>query len=248
MIALAIVVVLLVLIILSLPFLLDLNRYRDQYLPILEQALDRNIDVKDVRLTLFPTLGVQLRHVVIADDPAFSSKPFLTIPTLQVSVQWRPLLQRRIEVKSILVESPIVQVIRSTKGNLNISTIGKIPTSGQISNENVKPEDSVSPLLGVLAVKQVSLTGGTLQFEDRIHQPSKTYQIDNLTLKTDSVAIGETAQIRVHGMLMPYQTPFDVTGQLGPLRANLDIPMLTIDGLVGRYWSRYRLRSSKNGS
>ena len=41
MIVLAIVFALLVLIILSLPFLLDLNRYRDQYLPILEQALQK---------------------------------------------------------------------------------------------------------------------------------------------------------------------------------------------------------------
>jgi AsmA protein len=99
MVAVAIVLVFLVLIILLLPFLLDLNRYRDSYLPILEQVLHRNVEVEDVRLTLFPTLGVQLRDVVIADDLAFSSKPFLTVPSVQVAVKWGPLLQRRIQVK-----------------------------------------------------------------------------------------------------------------------------------------------------
>ena len=92
MVVVTIVLVLLVFLVLSLPFLLDLNRYRDQYLPVLEQALHRKVAVEDVRLTLFPTLGVQLRDVVIADDLAFSSKPFLTVPSVQVAIKWNQLM------------------------------------------------------------------------------------------------------------------------------------------------------------
>lgn len=233
MVAVAIVLVLLGAIILMLPFLLDLNRYRDQYLPVLEQALHRKVAVEDVRLTLFPTLGVQLRDVVIIDDLTFSSKPFLTVPSVQVAVQWRPLLQGRIQVASVVVENPIGKVIRSTKGDFNTSTMGKVSTTGPDSSENGEYKDSVSPLLGALAVKQFSLIGGILQFEDRIHQPPKVYQINNLTMNTESVAMGETALIRVNGMLMPYQIPFDVTGRLGPLQANFDLPDIDIDGRVG---------------
>ena len=234
MVAVAIVLVLLGAIILMLPFLLDLNRYRDQYLPILEQALHRKVEVEDVRLTLFPTLGVQLRQVVVADDPTLSSKPFLTVPSVQVAVQWKPLLQRRIEVESVLIENPILQVIRSEKGDFNTSTIGEISTSGEISSEKAEPQDSVSPFLGVLAVKRFSMTGGTLQYEDRTHQPLQAYQIEKLVLNTESVAIGETAGVRVHGMLMPYQVPFDVNGRLGPLQANLDIAELDVVGHLGK--------------
>lgn len=234
MVAVAIILVVLVLIILLLPFLLDLNRFRDQYVPILEQALHRKVAVEDVRLTLFPTLGVQLRNVVIEDDPVVSSKPFLTVPSVQVAIQWRPLLQRRVQVESVLIESPIVQVIRSAKGEFNIATMRKVSTSSSVSNEITVSKEAVSPLLGVLAVKQFSLTGGTLRFEDRTHQPSKTYQIDNLTVNTESVAIGEIALIRVQGMLMPYRTSLNVMGRLGPLQANLDIPQLNIEGIIGK--------------
>jgi uncharacterized protein involved in outer membrane biogenesis len=234
MIALAIVVVLLVLIILSLPFLLDLNRYRDHYLPILEQVLHRNVEVENVQLTLFPKLGVQLQDVVIADDPAFSSKPFLRVPSVQVAVQWRPLLQRRIQVESVLVEDPVVQIIRSAKGDLNTATIGKIHSPGTAPSDKAEPKDSVSPLLGVLAVEKFTMTGGTLDYEDRTHQPSQAYQIHSLVLNTESVAIGETAHIGLNGMVMPYQVPFDINGRLGPLQANLDIPELDISGHVGK--------------
>ncbi len=234
MVAVAIVLVLLVGMILMLPFLLDLNRYRDQYLPILEEALHRKVNVADVRLTLFPKLGLELKDVVIADDPSFSAQPFMAVPSLQVAVLWKPLLQRQVQVKSVLIENPVVRVIRNAKGDLNVATMGKISTTGKDLSKSEESGDSVSPLLGVFAVRQLALTGGTLEFEDRIPQSPQAYKIDHLTLNTESVAIGETAHIEMKGMLLPYQMPFDVSGQLGPLQANLDIPTMDINGHVGK--------------
>lgn len=234
MIVLAIVFALVVLIILSLPFLLDLNRYRNQYLPILEQALHRKVEVGDIRLTLFPKLGIQVRNVVIAEDPAFSSNPFLTVPSVQVSVQWRPLLQRRIQVEHVVIDNPVVQIIRLGNGDLNTATIGESQASGTPASKKATLKSSVSPLLGVFAVEQFSMTGGTLHYEDRTHQPPKAYQIESLELTTESVAIGQTAVVRATGMVLPYQMPFDVKGRFGPLQANLDIPEMSINGHIGK--------------
>ncbi len=234
MVAVAIVVVLLVGVILMLPFLLDLNRYRDHYLPILEEVLHRKVNVADVRLTLFPKLGLQLKDVQIADDPSFSAQPFIVVPSIQVAVLWKPLLQRQVQVKSVLIENPVVRVIRSAKGDLNVATMGKISSTGK---DHTKPEESggsVSPLLGVFAVRQLALISGTLEFEDRIPQPPQAYKIEGVMLKTESVAIREIARVVVKGMLLPYQIPFDVSGQLGPLRANLDVPMVKVSGHAGK--------------
>ena len=234
MIALAIVFALLIVVVLLLPFLLDLNRYRDQYLPVVEEALDRKVDVEDIRLTLFPTLGVQLRNVVIADDPVFGPKPFMTVPSVQVAVQWRPLLEQRVQVESVFIEDPIVRVIRSKTGELNTSTMGKVSPPDTTPDDTGEPADSVSPLLGVFAVEQVSMTGGTLDIEDRMPQPSQTYQIQSLSLDTRSVAIGKTAQIELNGTVMPYNMPVAVNARVGPIQADLDIPTLDIDGQVGK--------------
>ncbi len=234
MIALAVVFALLIVVVLLLPFLLDLNRYRDQYLPIVEEALARKVDVEDIRLTLFPTLGVQLRNVVIADDPAFSPQPFMTVPSVQVVVQWRPLFEKRVQVESVLIENPVVRVIRSKTGELNTSTMGKVSPPDTGPDNSGKPADPVSPLLGVFAVEQFSMTGGTVDFEDRMHQPSQTYHIQRVALGTQSVAIGKTAQIQLNGTVMPYNLPVDVNGRLGPIQANLDIPKMDIDGHVGK--------------
>ena len=152
-----IVIGLLTLVVLLLPFLLDLNRYRDQYLPILERALHRKIEVQDIRLTLIPKLGVRLKDVWIADDPTFSLTPFVTVPSVQVVVLWAPLLQRRIQVESVVIEDPTVHVIRSKKGTLNMATIGKDPASTQPTEQPFDPENSLMPFLGVFGVKRFSM-------------------------------------------------------------------------------------------
>ena len=39
---------------LSLPFLVDLNKYQDQYKPLIEEALNRKVQLQDIRLTIWP--------------------------------------------------------------------------------------------------------------------------------------------------------------------------------------------------
>ena len=231
---LAIVIVLCIVIIVSLPVLLDLNRYRDRYLPVLEQALHRSVDVQDVRLTIFPKLGIRLLNITIADDPVFSPTPFLTIPSAEVEVQWLPLLSRRIQVEQVFIQDPIVHVIRTQDGALNTATFGKDAPLQPNTKGASRTGESLKPLLGVFAVKRFSMTGGTLQYEDRSPKQSRSYQLDNLVLVTNSVQIGQTASIQAKGMVMPYRLPLEMNGRLGPLQANLDIPMIDVVGRLGK--------------
>jgi len=231
---LAIVIGLCLVVILLLPVLLDLNRYRDRYLPVLEQALHRPVDVQDVRLTIFPKLGVRLRDITIADDPVFSPSPFLTIPSAEVVVQWVPLLSRRIQVEHVLIRDPIVRVIRTHDGVLNTATIGKDPSLQPTGEGASGTEESLKPLLGVFAVEQFSMTGGTLLYEDRSPKQFRSSQLDNIKFMTNSVQIGQTASFQAQGMLMPYRLSLEINGRVGPLQSNLDVPMIDVLGRLGK--------------
>ena len=50
-IGLLIVVALVVGVILALPFLIDLNKYQNQFKPLIEDALNRKVQLQDIRLT-----------------------------------------------------------------------------------------------------------------------------------------------------------------------------------------------------
>ena len=58
---------------LSLPFLVDLNEYQDRYRPLIEDALNRRITLQDIRLTIWPRIGARVSGFTIQDDPAFRS-------------------------------------------------------------------------------------------------------------------------------------------------------------------------------
>lgn len=63
-IGLLIVIVLAVGAIVALPFLIDLNKYQDQYKPIIEEPLNRKIQLQDIRLTIWPRIGAKITELV----------------------------------------------------------------------------------------------------------------------------------------------------------------------------------------
>ncbi|MCW5785699.1 MAG: AsmA family protein, partial [Nitrospirales bacterium] len=152
MVGLALIIVLVFVAILFLPVLLDLNRYRDRYLPVLEQALHRPVEIQDVRLTLFPQLGVRMQGMTIGDDPAFSPQAFVTIPSVEVEIQWLPLLRRHIQVEHVRLQDPTFHVIRRHDGALNMATVGKDPALHPPEKAGSNPANALKPLFGVFAV------------------------------------------------------------------------------------------------
>ena len=124
-IGLLIVVALVVGVILALPFLIDLNKYQDQYKPLIEDALNRKVQLQDIRLTIWPRIGARVAGFVVLDDPAFGSSPFTSLTSLDVGVKLLPLLSGKVEVEEITLRDPVITVIKNKNGVLNISTIGR---------------------------------------------------------------------------------------------------------------------------
>src|SRR3970040_32338 len=103
---LLIVVVSVIGLILSLPFLIDLNKYQDQYKPLIEEALNRKVQLQDIRLTIWPRFGARVGGFTVLDDPSFSSGPFASLTSLDVGVKLMPLMSKKIEVEEITLRDP----------------------------------------------------------------------------------------------------------------------------------------------
>src|SRR5258705_10579912 len=106
-IGLLIVVALLVGVILALPFLIDLNKYQDQYKPLIEDALNRKVQLQDIRLTIWPRIGARVAGFAVLDDREFGSHPFTSLKSLDVEVKLRPLLSDTEEVEEITLRNPV---------------------------------------------------------------------------------------------------------------------------------------------
>lgn len=223
-IGLIVVVVLLVGGILSLPFLIDLNKYQDHYKPLIEEALNRKIQLQDIRLTIWPRIGARVAGFTVLDDPSFDSGPFASLTSLDVGVKLMPLLSGKVEVEEITLRDPVMTVITNKNKVMNVSTIG--PKTPRPAAESGTPSQSTGdPLqaLALLAVDRLSIDGGKLTYRDLSTTPVTEYQIEDLELLLKSVRLGQAPTLHLAATVQPYNLPVTLDGSFGPLVETLEV-------------------------
>jgi AsmA protein len=161
LIGLGVLVIVVAAAIFSLPFLVDLNKYQDQYKPLLEEALNRKVQLQDIRLTIWPRIGARVAGFAVLDDQAFGATPFTSLTSLEIGVKLGPLLRGKVEVEEITLRDPVITVIKNKSGVLNVATIGRtgVPTPETPSRAPIPSTDGPLKILALLAVDRVSITG-----------------------------------------------------------------------------------------
>src|SRR5216683_289469 len=124
-IAALVLVVLLVAAILIVPHVIDINQYHSQIQEQLQKRLGRPVTLGEMSLGLLPP-SFQVKNAVIAEDPRFkSSQPFANVEKLAVSVKLLPLLHKQVEISSLELDHPHIELIRDAQGTWNFATLGQ---------------------------------------------------------------------------------------------------------------------------
>ena len=235
-IGLLVLVVLLVGGVLALPFLVDLNKYQERYKPLIEEALNRKVQLQDIRLTVWPRIGARVAEFSVLDDPAFSSGPFASLSSLDVGVKLMPLLSGKVEVEEITLHSPVLTVIKNKNGVLNASTIGRkgMPVPEKPSRAPIPSTEGPLKLLALLAVDRVSVDGGKLTYRDLSSSTPTEYVLQDLELLLRDVRLGQTPNLHVATLVQPFNLPVKLDGTFGPLRETMDIDAINFQLGMGK--------------
>ena len=98
----------------------DVNRYRGTIQAQLQQHLGSPVQLGDMHLKLFPP-SITVQNLAIADDPRFSSDaPFVKASELDVAVKLFPLLHKDIQIESLNLEQPTVNLIKNQGGPVEL--------------------------------------------------------------------------------------------------------------------------------
>src|SRR5947209_9913079 len=97
----------------------DVNKYRGAIQSELQKRLGRPVNLGDMHLKLFPPrFGVN--DLAIGDDPRFSpDAPFVKAKELDVSIKLLPLIHKQIEIDSLSLRRPNVNLIKNQAGQWN---------------------------------------------------------------------------------------------------------------------------------
>ncbi len=120
----AIVVAVLAAIVVALPLFFDADAFRPRIEAELRSALAREVKIGHISLSLMAG-GVSAENIAIADDPAFSSKPFVRAKSLDVGLDLMALIfSRTLNIHSITVVEPEIALVHTDGGKWNFSSLG----------------------------------------------------------------------------------------------------------------------------
>ncbi|MGZ4899996.1 MAG: AsmA family protein, partial [Candidatus Angelobacter sp.] len=173
-IAIAVIVVLLVAATFIVPHLIDVNQYHGQIQSQLERRLGRKVTLGKMGLRLFPP-AFDVENTTIAEDSLFASdRPFATADKLAVSVKFWPLLRKQLEVNSLELVHPHIELVRNAQGVWNFATLGQ--EAKPTPTQKIPPQPAQAPT-------PTTTTGPTGK------QPAGQLTLANLFINDGQVAI-----------------------------------------------------------
>ena len=223
-------------VVVALPFLIDLNKYQGQYKPIIEDALNRKVQLQDIRLTVWPQLGAKVAGFAVLDDPAFGSTPFASLTSLDIGIKLVPLLTGKIEVENITLRNPVITVIKNKNGVLNVSTIGRpgVELPKTPSRAPLPSTEGPLKILALLAVDRVSIAGGELTYRNLSTANPTEYILQNMEILLQSVGLGQTPRLHIRMLVQPLNLPVELDGKFGPLKESTDIDAMNFQLALGK--------------
>ena len=88
------------------------NSKKPELLAQVEKQIGRKLTIEEIGVGVFPSIGVRLKAVTLSDDPAFSDEPFVVCENVSINVKLGPLLKKKVEIKRLVLERPVVRIIK----------------------------------------------------------------------------------------------------------------------------------------
>jgi AsmA protein len=231
-------------------------------IPVAEEALKREVLIGDIELRLFS--GIVVRDLQVLEEDKDS--PFIAAEQMVLRYRFWPLLQRRVVIDQIQIDTPIIRVVRRVDGTFNFDDL---LAEAEPPPERVQPDQEGTPV--DLLVARVMINAGELLFIDhtvgngephRLHFTDLTLRARDISLDSDfpletslrlaggSLALEGRAnlqtrqgqaQIRLVNVDAMAFAPYFAEGIPGQLRAMLVQGDLSVEGGTEQVASRGRL-------
>jgi AsmA protein len=196
----------LILTVLLIPLFINAESLRPTVEAQLTKALGRKITIGHLSFSLF-TGSLTAENIQIADDPKFSTAPFLQAKSLSIGVQFGPLIfSHHVRVTKLIVDTPTIQVIRGDKGTWNFSSLGSANPSSSAQGPSTVPD---------LAVKELKIEKGSASVSS-LAPHSKPSVYSNVTLTVDRFSFTGSFPFELSADL-PANGHFDLKGAAGPI-------------------------------
>ncbi len=175
-------IALLVVVTISVPLFLNTDSFRTRIERTLTQSLGRKVTIGKLDLSVWSG-GLVAENAVVADDPRFSSQPFIQADNVKIRVDMIPLIfHKQLVINGFSMQSPKIQLLRAADGTWNYSSIGSASKPGTQSAEQKETFPNLT--VGEVNVENGRITvGGGPGTTGAAATTNRVYEQVNLSVK-----------------------------------------------------------------
>ena len=197
------------------PQIIDVNHYKPQIEARVQEATGRPFKIGgDIDLSVFPWVGLVLSELHLGSPASFGKTELLTINRFEARVRLIPLFARQVEVKRIVLDGPIVALVKKKNGETN--WVFKSPAHAT-EDKPAQPEGTSAPqseqMIASLTAEEVAIRNGRLTFEDQAG--GQKQEVADLNLVLQDVSLDQPLRIQFSTRLNGQ--PINMEGTVGPV-------------------------------
>jgi len=208
-----IVVAVILLVVIALPFLVNVNSFRPKLESELSSALGRQVKVGNLSLSIL-SRSVSAEDLSISDDPAFSKDPFIRAKALKVGVEVMPLIFSKIlHITDVTLDRPEISLLRDAAGKWNFSSLGN---KSEAATKPAAPESPSST--ANLSVSKLDVKDGRLSV-NRANSSIKPHVYDNVNISVRDFSLTSQFPFTMAANL-PAGGSLKLDGKAGPINSS----------------------------
>jgi AsmA protein len=222
-------IVLIVALLLLVPLLVNLQKYKPAIEKRVTEATGRPCIIGgDLRLSLFPWVGLAFSDLHLGNPPGFAEKDLLDVKSFDVKVRLIPLLSKDIQVQRFVLDGVKVVLEKNKQGRGNWEGIGTgpeetIPKPAEKRSKEKEPRAGLP--MKTLEVGEFAIANSSILFIDRASGMKQ--ELSNVNLHLRDVSLDRPIHLNLSAVMDG--KPLSLDGQLGPVGKDLGKGKIPLD-------------------
>lgn len=230
----AVPVVLLGVAVIALKLYFTNERLKELLVPQIESATGRQVAINDISLSVFPSIGLDVRGLSIANKPGFSEQPMLDLERMLIDVKLWPLFSKRVEIASLYLERPKILLETNEQGATNYAE------EQPVASEPAQPSGDAGGAAAIV-LSDFRIENGYIEMVDRKENSRQVYDGLHQQASVDFNPAAQEARIQLKGAIDNFSygsvtTPLITDWRInteGTVVYNLEKSLATLENTTG---------------
>lgn len=169
---------------------LDSQSFRTQLVERLSAAVGRKLVLGgELDVSIYPLLGLEAWDISLGNPPGYGDAPFIHVDRLVLGLSLDALLDKRVDLSTVIVEGAQVSLVLLPDGHGNWEGWGAPELEAPAVETAAPPVQEAAAGLPPMLIRGLAVSGAAVRFEDRAS--GEVFESSKMSVRTGRIVPGE---------------------------------------------------------